>query len=41
MTEIQTLERKKELKRQLIQLTEEEIKELDEWIAKIKREGKR
>lgn len=41
MTEIQTLERKKELKRQLIQLTEEEIKELDEWIVKIKREGKR
>lgn len=41
MTEIETLERKKELKRQLIQLTEEEIRELDEWILKLKREGKR
>lgn len=41
MNDLEILERKKELKRQLIQLTEDEIKELDEWIAKIKREGKR
>jgi hypothetical protein len=41
MTEIETLERKKELKLQLIRLTEEEIKAIDEFILKLKREGKR
>lgn len=40
MTEIQALERKKELKRQLIQLTKEEIRQIDEFILKLKREGK-